>query len=58
MYIDAVVVKGEGKSFSVQINTVKNGATTNLTANDFVPFPLSGYDDNGDAFAYSVIFRV
>ena len=58
MYIDAVVVKGEGKSFSVQINTVKDGATTNLTANDFVPFPLSGYDDNGDAFAYSVIFRV
>ena len=41
MYIDAVVVKGEGKSFSVQINTVKDGATTNLTANDFVPFPLS-----------------
>ena len=32
MYIDAVVVKGEGKSFSVQINTVKDGATTNLTA--------------------------
>lgn len=58
MYIDAVVVKGEGKSFSVQINTVKDGATTNLTVNDFVPFPLSGYDDNGDAFAYSVIFRV
>ena len=60
MYIDCTAVKGENTSFSCGINIVSDTTTkiTKLNNSDFSPFPLSGVDENGDYYGYSIIFRI
>lgn len=58
MYIDCQAVKGENTLFTCGINIVNTTKLTSLTNADFSPFPLSGVDENGVSYAYSIIFRV
>lgn len=58
MYIDCTAVKGENTPFTCGINIVNTTKLTKLTNSDFSPFPLSGVDENGVPYAYSIIFRV
>lgn len=58
MYIDCVAVKGETTSFSGGLNIVNTTKVTKLMNSDFTPFPLSGVDEDGNAYSYSIIFRI